>query len=94
MIYVDEESLNRLRSALESAGENYKSNLTRLENLMNEITSGDIQGEPADDLLRKYQEKKEMFEGLRNTIEEAGQHVGAQTTRFNNMIGELSDGMK
>lgn len=94
MIYADEESLNRLRSALESTGESYKTNLDRLENLMNEITSGDIQGEPADDLLRKYQEKKEMFDGLKSTIEEAGQYVGVQTNRFNDMIGQLSDGMK
>lgn len=94
MIQVDEEALNRLRNALLDAGESYKSNLTRLDNLMNEITSGDIEGEPANDLLTKYREKKEMFEGLRRTIEEAGQYIGIQTGKFNDMIGELSQGMK
>lgn len=94
MINVDEGSLNRLKNALENAGGIYKSNLTKLENLINEITSGDIQGEPANDLLKKYHEKKEMFDGLRNAIEEAGEHVGIKTIGFNNMINDLSDGMK
>ena len=94
MIWVDEESLNKLKNALENAGVDYKNNLTKLENLINEITSGDIQGDPADDLLKKYQEKKEMFEGLRKTIDDAGQYVGAQTGKFNDMIGELQQGME
>lgn len=94
MIWVDEESLNKLKNALENAGVDYKNNLTKLENLINEITSGDIQGDPADDLLKKYQEKKEMFEGLRRTIDDAGQYVGAQTGKFNDMIGELQQGME
>lgn len=94
MIWVDEESLNKLKNALENAGVDYKNNLTKLENLINEITSGDIQGDPANDLLKKYQEKKEMFEGLRRTIDDAGQYVGAQTGKFNDMIGELQQGME
>lgn len=94
MIQVDEESLNRLKNALMETGESYKSNLTRLDNLINEITSGDIQGEPANDLLRKYREKKEMLDGLRRTIDEAGQYIGLQTGKFNDMIGELSSGMR
>lgn len=94
MIWVDEESLNKLKNAIENAGVDYKNNLTKLENLINEITSGDIQGDPADDLLKKYQEKKEMFEGLRRTIDDAGQYVGAQTGKFNDMIGELQQGME
>ena len=49
-IHVEESALNDLRNALETAGEDYKSNLARLQNLINEITSGDIQGDPAKDL--------------------------------------------
>ena len=93
-IEVDDESLNRLRTALEDAGAGYKANLKRLENLINEITSGDIQGDPANDLLRKYQEKKDMFEGLKRTIDEASEFIGAQTRRFDGMIGELTENMR
>ena len=94
MIQVDEEALNRLKNALTEAGENYKKNLNRLESLINEITSGDIQGDPANDLLAKYQDKKDVFEGLRRTIDEAGQYMGIQTNKFNDMIGDLSQGMR
>ena len=35
-----------------------------------------------------------MFDGLRRTIDEAGQYIGLQTGKFNDMIGELSSGMR
>ena len=50
VIHVDEEALKTLKNALETAGQEYKSNLARLTNLIEEITSGDIQGDPANDL--------------------------------------------
>ena len=50
MIHVDEAALNSLKNALSTAGERYKSNLARLTNLIGEITKGDIQGDPANDL--------------------------------------------
>ena len=49
-IHVDEEALNHLKGAMQTAGERYKSNLARLTNLIGEITKGDIQGDPANDL--------------------------------------------
>ena len=54
VIRVEEEGLNSLRSALADAGESYKTNLAKLTNLINEITSGDIQGDPANDLLKLW----------------------------------------
>lgn len=93
-ISVDEEALEELRRAMGTAGENYKMNLNRLNNLINEITSGDIQGEPANDLLNKYTEKKEIFEGLARTIEEAEEYMGMKKAGFNDMMGNLSSGMR
>lgn len=93
MIQVDEEALNRLRNALIDAGDKYKNNLSRLSNLMNEITSGDIQGDPATDLLEKYRAKKSTFEGLARTIDEASEYMGIQTAKFGDMIGDLAGGM-
>ena len=93
-IHVDEAALNALKNALETAGQDYKQSLARLTSLIEEITSGDIQGDPANDLLQKYQAKQDTFNKLTQTIEEAEGYMGLQTTKFGNMIGDLKSGMK
>lgn len=93
-ISVDEASLNELKNALATAGEEYKSNLTRLQNLINEITSGDIQGDPANDLLAKFQEKEAILKAIANTIDEAEEYMGMQTTKFTSMVSNLASTMK
>lgn len=93
-IHVDEAALNALKNALETAGQEYKSSLARLTNLIEEITSGDIQGDPANELLQKYHAKQETFNRLAQTIEEAEGYMGLQSTKFGNMIGDLKAGMK
>ncbi len=93
-IHVEEEALNVLRNALETAGQDYKTNLARLTNLIEEITSGDIQGDPAEDLLAKYQAKEETFKKVKETIEEAEGYMGMQTKKFTTMITELKANMK
>lgn len=92
-IQVDDEALNKLKNAIQTAGENYKDNLTRLTKLIDEITSGDIQGEPADDLLAKYTDKQNIFKGLADTIDEACEYMGVQTVKFENMLDNLMSGM-
>ena len=92
-IHVEESALNDLRNALETAGEDYKSNLARLQNLINEITSGDIQGDPANDLLTKFQAKEDVFKGLAQTIDDAEEYMGMQKTNFNSLIEGLSSSM-
>ena len=93
-IHVDEAALNQLRKALETAGQDYKSNLARLTNLIDEITSGDILGDPATDLLNKFKAKEDVFRKLTQTIEEAEEYMGMQTTKFGSMIGDLKSGMR
>lgn len=93
-IHVDEAALNALKNALETAGQEYKQSLARLTSLIEEITSGDIQGDPANDLLQKYQAKQDTFNKLTQTIEEAEGYMGLQTTKFGNMLGDLKAGMK
>ena len=80
-IHVDEAALNALKNALETAGQEYKQSLARLTSLIEEITSGDIQGDPANDLLQKYQAKQDTFNKLTQTIEEAEGYMGLQTTK-------------
>ena len=93
-IHVEEEALNSLKNALATAGEEYKSSLSRLTSLIDEITSGDIQGDPAQDLLQKFQAKEDTLNKLAETIDEAEGYLGMQTTSFTNMIGDLKSGMK
>ncbi len=93
-IHVDEAALTDLRDALATAGEEYKNSLARLTALIQEITSGDIQGDPANDLLAKYNAKEETFKKLAATIDEAQEYMGIQTQKFGSMISNLSSGMK
>ena len=92
VIHVDESALNQLKNALETAGQEYKSNLARLTSLIEEITSGDIQGDPANDLLAKFQAKQDTLNKLTQTIEEAEGYMGLQTTKFNTMVGDIKSG--
>ena len=93
-IHVDEAALNALKNALETHGQEYKSNLARLTRLIEEVTSGDIKGDPATDLLNKFKAKEEKFNLITQTIEEAEGYMGLQTTKFGSMIGDLKSGMK
>ena len=93
-IHVDEDALRALKAALQESGERYKTNLTRLTSLIEEITSGDIQGDPAVDLLEKNQAKEDTFKKLAETIDEAEGYMGMQTTKFTNMIGDLKADFK
>lgn len=93
-VHVEESALNDLRKALETAGESYKQNLSRLQNLINEITSGDIKGDPADDLLAKFQAKENTFKSIQQTIDEAEGYIGTQKTKFTSLISDLSSSMK
>ena len=90
-IHVEEEALTELKQALETAGENYKSEIARLTNLMDEITSGDIQGDPADDLLAKFRAKEEDFKSLATAIEQAQEYAGVKGTSFKDMITEFKE---
>ncbi len=94
VIHVEQEALEQLTKALAEAGEDYKKNLKRLTTLIAEITSGDIKGDPADELLVKFQAKEDIFNKMAETIDEAEGYLGMQTTSFTNMIGDLVSGMK
>ena len=93
-IHVDEAALSDLRNALETAGKDYQRDYTRLKNLISEITSGDIQGDPATDLLNKFQAKEETFEKISATIDDAFEYMDIQKSSFSTLISDLSSGMK
>ncbi len=93
-IHVEESELAALKKVLEDAGEQYKSNLARLTNLIDEITSGDIQGDVADDLKAKFEAKRSDFDALTKEIEKAQEYTGAKGTAFTQMVTDLKDTMK
>ena len=93
-IKASEEGINKLRSALEDQGENYKENLVKLTNLINDIVSGDIQGDPADNLVKKFVEKREMFNNIAQTIDEAEEYMGLKKTKFGDMLGNINSRYK
>ena len=90
-IHVEEDALAELKQSLETAGEEYKSLLGRLTNLMEEITKGDIQGDLADDLLLKFKEKEEDFKSLTQSINRAEEQMGIKGRDFNNLVSELEE---
>lgn len=93
-IHVDEASLARLREALATSGEEYKTQLVKLENLINTIVKGDIQGDPAQDLLQKFMAKKDIFEAIARIIDDAESYVGVKKTSFTDLISNLAQEMK
>lgn len=92
-IHVEEAALNDLKTALENAGERYKANLIRLENLINQITRGDIKGDPADQLLAKFQAKEQMFKNLATVIDDAESFMGIQKSSFKDLMDKLISSM-
>ena len=93
VVHVEESALNDLKNALTNAGESYKSNLVRLTNLITEITSGDIQGDLAVALKDKFEGKRATLNALAETIDEAAEYAGVQTTKFGDMISSSKAGM-
>ena len=93
-IHVEEASLDALRNALSGAGEEYKRELARLSNLMDEITNGDIEGDVATDMLQKYNAKKEDFNKIAEAIDKAEEYVGVKGTSFVDMVNGLKDAAK
>ena len=93
-IHVEEEGLVNLKHALETAGEEYKFQLAKLINLVEEITRGDIQGDLADDLLMKFRAKEADFKSLARTIEEVEEKIGLKGQDFTTMVEGLKETAK
>jgi len=93
-IHVEEEALMRLKQALDTAGDEYCTNYAKLTSLIQQITNGDFEGDPAETFKTKYEEKETVLRNINSTIVEASRYVEEQTKKFVNMLGELKAGMK
>jgi len=92
-IHVEEDALNELKNALMTSGEEYERELARLTNLVDEITSGDIQGEAADDLKAKFEAKKDDFNKISSCLDETKELLGTRTTDFTTMMDDIKNEM-
>lgn len=86
IIYSDEQALNGLKSAFQTAGDEYLENYRRLTNMLHEITSGHITGPLADELLKKFEEKKGVFDQVLQTINDGYDNMGVQSQKFNKLM--------
>ena len=92
-VHVEEEALIQLGNGFGTAGENYKTNYSRLTSLMDEITSGHIQGDVADELLNKYEAKKDFFEKTAKIIDDYQKYMSSRTNQFVNDMDSLMNRM-
>ena len=93
-VHVEEEALVNLRNDFGTAGENYKANYNKLTNLISEITSGHIQGDPANELLQKYEEKREAFEKVFEMIDSTQDYANSRTNQFVSDVDTLMKNMR
>ena len=94
VIHVDEAALSSLKNAVETAGKDYKEKLARLSNLIDEITAGDIEGDPAQQLRDKFIQKEQTFRNITATLEDAEEYMGIQSNKFDTLISDLKSGMR
>ena len=93
-VHVEQEALESLKNCLATAGEQYKANLAKLTSLIEEITKGDIQGDPANDLLNKFNSKQSDFNSVAEEIDKAEEYSGVKGRDFATMISDLKNNFR
>ena len=88
-IHVEENALIELKNAFSTMGDNYKENYDKLTKLIEDITSGHIQGDPADELLKKYNDKKDSFNKILELINETQGYLSGRTDQFIDEVSSL-----
>lgn len=93
-ISVSDEVLVNVIKPMTDAVENYLENYKRLTNLINEITNGNITGDPATQILNKYNAKEETFKNLYKSLEEANTYLQEQKNKFGTMMSSLESSFR
>ncbi len=93
-IYADERAIAQLKEALATAGEDYKRNLTRLTNLVRQITEGDIKGDLATEFKNKFEAKEETLRKLQTSIDEAESYMGMKREDLVSTVTNTQSDMK
>ena len=89
MIRVEPDGIKALKDAFEHAGEEYKANLRKLDELIESITRGDLVGPPADELKKKYEAKRSVFNDIARTIDEGQEYMGIKGQKFVKLLDDV-----
>lgn len=94
VIQADSQSLRELTEAFATAGKDYQKKLEELGQLIEDITNGDIQGDPATQLKSKYEEKVASFNELRDALKKAEDHMNDEEAEFRDVMRKLEQDIK
>jgi len=93
-ISANSESLATITKAIGTAYDEYKYNLQRLRNLVEQITNGDITGTLATEFINKFRANEGTLNALEQTLDEANEYMGMQTTKFDQLMQDTKSGMR
>ncbi len=90
---VDEKDMRNLRDKLEVACRFYKQNYEKLTDLIENIRNGVFSGTAADDFVKKYEAKKDIFDAVYKAVSDAESYMGNQINSFQNTMESVMDDM-
>lgn len=93
MVKANEQDIKAIADELFQKADDYKANLTKLTNLVEEITNGDIQGDLATDLLNKFQAKEETFKKLESELIKAEDAMKAKNEELRRVVEDTTSRM-
>lgn len=93
-IRINSADLETIDKELVAACEHYSEAKKELDSDITKLTSGGLQGTLADDLLKKYEEKKPAFEKIGKQAEEIKDFSKNKTKDFYQMLDETKGMMR
>ncbi len=93
VIQADSQAFNTVANALQTASDEYRTNLARLTSLIEQITRGDFRGTAAETFKQKFESKQDTFNNLKKTLDEIEHYMEDQNTKFNTTVSNVQDYM-
>ena len=94
MIVADENEMQKLEKKLSDTVDAYMENYNKLTGLISDIQSGVFTGEAATDFVKKYEDKKEIFEAVRKAVQDAKEYMNRKRVELNRVNDALMSDMK
>lgn len=88
------ESLTSFKDSIEQCLEDYTSNYNNLSVIISDINNGAIKGDLADAFKAKFEEKKEMFDGIKQIVSDSYENANKELQSFNGMMDDIAGFMK
>jgi len=93
-VVANQAEITKLKNQLGQAGSDFKNNYAKLDGLVQQIVNGEFKGQPADTFRTQYESKKDIFDGVQKSIDEAEGFIDEELTKFINLTNNLMDNMK